>query len=260
MTRNLRFPILAAALLALVAFPAFAQDEAAVELPNVDEVVAAHLENIGGADKWAAVQSVKLSGKLSMPQGMEADFVMKQKRPGKVRIEFTLQGMTGIQAYDGETGWQIMPFMGSTDPEKMPAEQVDEFKDQAEIDPVLYNWKERGYTVEVVGMDEVEGSEAIKLKVVRNGKEEMHFLDSEYYLTLKQTGEREMMGNQVQYELTFSDFKEVDGMMMPHSMTQGAVGIPMTQTVRIDTVEINSDIPDDEFAMPATEPAVAAEE
>ena len=35
-----------------------------------------------------------------------------------------MQGMTGIQAYDGETAWGVMPFMGKSDPEEMAEDQA----------------------------------------------------------------------------------------------------------------------------------------
>ena len=45
--------------------------------------------------------------------------------------------MTGIQAYDGETGWQIMPFAGSSEPEKVSGDELEQFMDQADIDGPL---------------------------------------------------------------------------------------------------------------------------
>ena len=37
---------------------------------------------------------------------------MIQKRPDMARLEFTVQGLTAVQAYDGKDAWQIMPFHG----------------------------------------------------------------------------------------------------------------------------------------------------
>jgi opacity protein-like surface antigen len=90
---------------AVLASPAAAQD--------LNEVLNNYYEAIGGLDAWKQVNSMKMTGSLMMGgMGVEAPFTVTTKRPKKVRVEFTFQGMTGIQGYDGETAWQVMPFMG----------------------------------------------------------------------------------------------------------------------------------------------------
>ena len=239
----------------LLGAPVFAQDEA---LPSIDTIVAANLESLGGTEAWDAVQTIQMKGSLGLPGGMEASLVMTLKRPDKMRMEFTLQGMTGIQAFDGTKGWQIMPFMGKPDAEEMSPSETDDVRDQAEFDPIFHKWEERGFQLEVLGRDEVEGAAVIKVKVTKDdGKEEIYFLDDEYFLPIKQTGEAEQMGNKVAYEVTISDYKEVEGLMIPHTMMQGAIGQPAMNTIRFETIVINTEVSDDIFEMP--EPAPAAD-
>ena len=110
---------------ALLASPAWAQD--------LDEVLNNYYEAIGGIDAWRALESTKATGTIMMGgMGVEAPFVVTAKRPNKVRIEFTFQGMTGVQAYDGETAWMLMPFMGRTDPEVMPEDMAKDILDEAD--------------------------------------------------------------------------------------------------------------------------------
>ena len=85
---------------------------------SLEEVISTHIETRGGLEAIQGMESAKLVGNMNMG-GMEAPFTMEFKRPNKIRTEFTMQGMTGVMAYDGETGWAIMPFMGKNDPEKM---------------------------------------------------------------------------------------------------------------------------------------------
>ena len=42
-------------------------------------------------------------GGMTMGQGMEAPMSLEIKRPRSLRMEFTFQGMTGVQAYDGKS-------------------------------------------------------------------------------------------------------------------------------------------------------------
>src|SRR5256886_16317188 len=76
---------------------------------TVDEVIAKNIQARGGLEKLKAVKSLRTTVKFS-DGSFRADLRQENKRPGKVREEFIVQGMAQIQAYDGKTGWQISPF------------------------------------------------------------------------------------------------------------------------------------------------------
>src|SRR5437879_12916872 len=79
--------------------------------PSLDELVAKNIEAKGGAEALRALQSLKLTGKLIVNEGqLQIDHIEIKKRPGEVRTESTLQGMTAVHAYDGKEGWRITPF------------------------------------------------------------------------------------------------------------------------------------------------------
>ena len=90
--------------LALFAIPASAQ--------TADEIVAKYVKTVGGAEKIQAVKSLRRSGKFIGGGGFEAAILEENKRANMVRQEFSLQGLTGINAYDGKTGWKIEPWQG----------------------------------------------------------------------------------------------------------------------------------------------------
>src|SRR5262245_2842851 len=96
------------------AAPAAAAPAAA--LPSVDESIAKHVAARGGMDKLKSVQTLRMSGKMVMGPGFEAPVAVEIKRPQHMRMEMKFQGMTAVQAYDGTSGWMIMPFQGRTDP------------------------------------------------------------------------------------------------------------------------------------------------
>ncbi len=107
----------------------------------------------------------------------------------------------------------------------------------------------------------VKGKSAIyKIKVeLANGDIRYHFLDSEYFVTIKQEGKTTMQGNEVEFETILSDYKEVGGgLMFPHSIESKPKGAPEGQVMTIDEVEVGVEVSDDLFAMPA--PATEAVE
>jgi outer membrane lipoprotein-sorting protein len=224
----------------------------AVRAQTVDEVLAKYYEAQGGVEKLKALNSVRITGTLPVGPGMEAPFVMERKRPGKQRMEFTLQGMTGIQAFDGERAWSVMPFMGKKDPEAASEEDSRLQKEDADFDGPLFDWKQKGHTIELVGKEQVEGADAFKLKVTKkNGNVDFYYLDAETYLTVKQEGKRRRQGTEIEGETIFSDYKDVDGYMMPFVMEQGMKGAPQRQKLTFTKIELNVPLAEDRFAMPA---------
>ncbi len=221
------------------------------EPTTVDEVIARYLEAIGGRDKLDAVKSMKMTGKVLMHGGMEIPMTAEIKRPNKMRMDFTFQGMTGTQAYDGKNGWSIMPFAGKTDPEKMSPDQVKLMEDQADIDGPLVDYKKKGHKVELIGKEDLEGTEVYKLKVTKKGGDiEHHFLDAEYFLPIKVKGKRKIMGTEVEFETTLGDYKEVNGLLLAYSIEQRGGDMGPGSTINFEKVEVNVDITDDRFVMP----------
>jgi outer membrane lipoprotein-sorting protein len=230
---------------------------------TVEEIIAKNLEVHGGEENILAVKTIRMTGTMRMggsaAGALEVPIVVEFKRPEMLRIEFTMQGMTAVQAYDGTTGWAIMPFMGKTEPEEMAEDQLKQLKDQADVDGPLVNYEEKGHTVELVGSEEVDGTPAYKLKVSKaNGDIVNLYLDQEYYVEFKADAVREVQGTEVEVTTVFGDYKEVGGLLFAHSMEISVGDGPAGQVLTIDSIELDTEIADDRFTMP--EPAAAAAE
>jgi hypothetical protein len=239
---HLRFVILLIPV-GLIASAGFAQEKNA---PTVDELVSKNIEAKGGADALRALQSLRLTGKLLVNQGqIELAYVQTKKRPGEVRTEGTLQGMTQIEAYDGKDGWKVSPFQGRKDPERMSADDVKSLMEDAEIDGPLVDWKAKGSTVDYLGTEDVEGTPAYKVKVVRkNGDVSFVFLDPDHFLEIRILTQRIKHGAQEEVETDLGDYEKTGGVFIPTSIESGRKGDPDKQKIIIDNAEAN--VPADE--------------
>jgi len=228
---------------------------------SLDEILEKNYAARGGKDKLKAVQSMQLSGHMTMGPGAEAPFAMKWQRPDKVRLEFTFQGMTGIQAYDGKIGWSVMPFMGKTDPEKMSEEQLQEIQDTADdaFEGALFNYKDKGTQIEALGKGDIEGTAAYKLKVTKkNGDVATYYLDADSGLEIKVEGKTKRRGQEVEFETSLGDYKDEGGILMAHSIESKPKGAPQGQMITVEKVELNAKLSAPDFAMPAPKPAEPA--
>ena len=137
--------------LALCATPLAAQ--------TADEIIGKYVKTVGGMDRIQAVTTLRRTGKFTGGGGFEAAVLQENKRPTKVREEFSLQGMTGVNAYDGKTGWKIEPWQGKKDAEPLGEDEVKGIVEDAEFDDPLFNYKQKGNQVELVGTDQIEGTD-----------------------------------------------------------------------------------------------------
>ncbi|MEY2526690.1 MAG: hypothetical protein QOE73_1461 [Verrucomicrobiota bacterium] len=228
-----------------------AQDQKA---PTLDELVAKNIEAKGGADALHALQSIRMTGKLLVQQGqIQFGYVTTKKRPGAVRTEASLQGMTSVQAFDGKEGWKISPFQGRKDPEKMSADDVKSLMEDAEIDGPLVDWKTKQSTVDYLGTEDVDGTLAYKLKVVRkNGDVNFVYLDPDHFLEIRVVTQRTEQGAQVEVETDLGDYEKINGVFVAFSMEAGRKGDPDKQKIIIDKAEGNIAVDDGTFHFPAT--------
>src|SRR5688572_3596130 len=104
---------------------------------TADDIIAKNIAAKGGMAKLKAVQSIRMTGKMTVGPGIEAPVVLELKRPNLMRTDITIQGMVGSQAYDGAKGWILMPFGGSKVPQAMSAEDADMAAEQADMDGPL---------------------------------------------------------------------------------------------------------------------------
>src|SRR5258705_9712185 len=228
----------------------FAQDK---NQPTLNEFVSKNIEARGGADAVHALQALRLTGKMLVQQGqIQLAYLQTKKRPDEVRTESSLQGMTQIEAYDGKEGWKVLPFFGRKDPERMSADDVKTLMEDAEIDGPLVDWKTKGSKVEYLGTEDVEGTFAHKLKVVRkNGDVNFVYLDPDHFLEIRVLTQRMRHGAQEEVETDLGDYEKAAGVFVPTSVESGRKGAPDKERIIIDKVEANVPVDDAVFHFPA---------
>jgi outer membrane lipoprotein-sorting protein len=222
---------------------------------DVDVIVENHIKALGGADKWANVKSMKMTGSMELGPNMKAPFTIYLKGRNKVRFELEFQGMKMIQALNGDSGWAVSPFMGKTDPERMSEEDVRSSKEQADFTPELFDYKVKGSIIESLGKEDMEGTETIKLKVTKkNGDVKYMYLDSSTFLVLKETSRQKFEDKEVEAVSIPSDYRSISGIMVPFNMEMRAdEESTQGQSMVFESVEFNPAVDDALFAFPASE-------
>jgi hypothetical protein len=215
---------------------------------KLDDILTAYYKATG-IEKMKDWQSIITTGK-SIAQGVEYPFKFYQKRSGKIRTEVEIQGNKMISAFDGNQGWSIVPWTGSTNPQDMTADEVKGMKSQADPEGALYNWKEKGHKAELIDKEDLEGSQVYKIKLTRaDGDIENWFIDADTYVPIKISATVKIQGNEVESDSYLSNYGEFNGVMVAKTITNKYKEQTSSQ-IEITKIEINIPVSDSLFFKP----------
>lgn len=221
------------------------------------DLVAKNLAARGGADNLAGIHAIVTDGELRLPGDFKLAYKETRARldPATgdcaVRIDAVLQGLTLVQAYDGSTGWRINPFEGRKDAERMAADETRELADEGSIDGALLAAHLKGSTVDYIGREDVDGTNAYKLRVTqRDGTIYTYFLDPDVFLEIKVIEQRTIRGAEKEIETDLGDYEKVAGVYFPFSIASGPKDSTDRQIVTIKSAQSNPNVSPALFAMP----------
>jgi hypothetical protein len=215
-----------------------------VQAQSVDEVVNKYIDAIGGKENWKKVNSLKMEASLSV-QGMDIPINIYQVNNKAMKTEFTVMNMTGYTIVTVDSGWNFNPMQGQSKPEPMTADELKLQKDNLDIQGEFVDYKEKGHTVELLGKEDVDGTECIKIKLTRkSGTETMYFLDPTNYYVIRTVTKIKVNGQEVEQKSNLSNYQKLpEGITIPFTMENGGTPAP----INIKKAEVNPQIDESIF-------------
>ncbi|HVS65492.1 MAG TPA: hypothetical protein VMT85_18540 [Thermoanaerobaculia bacterium] len=220
--------------------------------PTLQDILDRHVEARGGLEEIRAVHSLAMTGAV-LAQGMELPMEALRQRPNKFVTRIDFQGMSIVQAYDGEIAWGTNPMMGIVEPELLPEAEAALFSLQADFDGPLIDARRERIELELVGKETVRDREAWRIGITYpGGQEESAFLDAETYLELRRLGQTAAQGVVSEVATDFLVYTEVEGVKYA---SRWSFGTPMGPIeVRLDEIVADpADFDSDRFYMPGQE-------
>ncbi|RYF88989.1 MAG: hypothetical protein EOO03_07085 [Chitinophagaceae bacterium] len=206
-----------AAALTMVSFAAAAQ--------STDEVVSKYVAAMGGAEKLASLKTVKMEGNINT-QGVDVGVTITKKHLVGMRLDLEIMGTSNFQIATPTKGWVFMPVMQQTEPQEMEAEQLKSVQSQLDVHGSLFNYKEKGYTLVAEGTEKIDGKDAHKLKLTKDGKEVNYFVDAASGYIVRTTTKINAQGTEMVVENNYGDYKKnAEGFVFPYTNTnsQGVI-------------------------------------
>jgi hypothetical protein len=216
---------------------------------DLNELLTKHF-NALGQSKLIKPASIIQEGTLSQPGGMETKVLMMYKRPLKSRMEISMQGQTMIQAYDGKKGWGLVPMQGKNNIVDITGKPLDQIKEQADFDGILYNWEKKLKSVVPDGYEMIDGKKAYRLRVTKKSGNVIYvYIDPNSYLTIKSAEMIKSPQYNGMAEIRFGNYKKIDGISIAHEMNFVLNNQSISRFI-FSKITLNQDIDDKEFQKP----------
>lgn len=226
---------------------------------SADEIISKYLENTGGVEKWKSFETARFEGIVPTPQG-DFNFEMLRKAPNKFIVSVDIMGQKIVpQAFDGEVAWMLNPFMGNPEPQKLPEDQANSVRQEADFEDPFIDYAQKGHEVTYEGTADVDGINCYQVRLTKNkgkGEDEMvmnYYFDAETYLPIKmqQTPGSGQMAGQV-LDVYYSDYQDTgNGVVVPYTVDT-KIGGQTVQAIKFTKIEFGTDISEDVFRFPGT--------
>ena len=193
-----------------------------VNAQTADEVIAKYITEIGGAEKWSKVQSIKIEGQIEV-QGIQIPFTMQGSQMQGMRVDAEFQGNKIIDITTPTKGWSQNPLSGKATLSPISEDELKQKLDDLDIQDAFVDYKAKGSVIESLGKDEEDGNEYFKIKLTtKNGNEKTYFFDTKTNLIYKIESIVKQQGQEMKSEQKLLDYQTTDyGIKMPFKQDQG---------------------------------------
>lgn len=228
-------------LLLFVSLGASAQEEM-----TLDQILNNYYK-IAGVSKMKNVQTIVTYGHVEMSSN-NLSRITYLKRPNKIRSEMNFHGSKLITLFDGQKGWIINPFAGSTEPQPMDSIAVASLKDQVSFEGLLYDYKDKGYTATYEGIEDVDGTDTYCIHLHKKDKDIWFYLDTETFIPIKEKSQTVFRGRNVSQETYLSNYQQIDSIAFPFLTISQANNGRKIQIIT-DSIKLNVPLSDTLFTV-----------
>jgi hypothetical protein len=217
-------------------------------LPSADELLDKYVKALGGKEALEKASSRVAKGTMELEgMGLSGPIETYTKAPSKNAIFIDFQGVGKfVKVFDGEKAYDLNPMEGLRE---LAGTELAQFKRSSDFYEPL-NLKKHFTKLEVQGKEKVGGAEAyVVVATPSAGDPEKLYFAVETGLLMRTDANAETAQGKMAIEVYISDYKEVDGIKVPHSLRQ--VSPAFTLVIKLSEVKHNVTIDEAKFAKPS---------
>ncbi len=182
-----------------------------------EDLITLHLDAIGGENVVRSLQSVRREG-YNLFEERRIPLLVYSSESNLMRIEMDL-GNAGklIQGYDGENAWKVRIRDEQLIEESLSLQEAKQLAHDAIFRSSLLDLRTEENQLEYLGEQVREEKRCYLIKVIEpDGHQSVLEIDAETYQIVRQASTQYLRGREVPSVITFSDFRPVAGVWLPH--------------------------------------------
>jgi hypothetical protein len=225
----------------------WAQSAKEEKLPPAESILDRFVEVTGGRKAYESRTSETIEAKMSMAaQGIEASMIIHTAAPNKQRVVTDFPGIGKMEAgSDGKVYWEKSAVQGAR---IRKGEELPQARRQATMNAPLH-WRTLYAKAETTGTDTVDGRPCYAVTLTpADGKPEVSCYDKETGLLVQTKLTLTTQMGEIPFVTRVTDYREVDGLRIPHRMTQSVAG--QTIDILVKSVVPNPKLEAELFNLP----------
>jgi predicted Zn-dependent peptidase len=208
---------------------------------TADQVIANYIKAIGGKENLMKIKDLSMNMTANI-QGTDLSVTQQRKAPNKSRMVMQAMGME-VMNLTSDGNKAAMAQMGNR--QEITGKDLDAAKTMNTLFAELY-YDQLGVKRNLTGIESLSGKDAYKVELtLPGGTKIMEFYDVASKLKVKQTSSQETPDGPVTQSSEFTDYKEVNGVKFPHTITL-MIG-PQEIKMMVQSIEVNKNLPDSLF-------------
>lgn len=214
-------------------------------LPTIDQVLDKYIAGSGGRAALEKVTSFRAQGTITVTEaGVSGTIELQQKAPDKAATTVEIAGTRQREVFDGSTAWSE----DANGVREKSGAELAESKRSATFGREL-KMKTIYKTLTVSARGKVGSRDAIVVDAVpADGSPTKLFFDAESGVLLQQVGTRLTQQGPLEVEVTYEDYRAVDGVQRPFTIRQATS--MFTAIIQITDIKHNVPIDDAVFKKP----------
>ncbi|WP_291783333.1 peptidase, M16 family protein [Cecembia sp.] len=201
------------------------------------EVIARYIEAVGGKENVAKIKNSVMTMEAEM-QGMSIQIKgISDQENSRLLQETIVMGNVASKTVLANGKGKITAMGQEND---IPEEMLSMMKAQTYVFPEEH-YEEMGYTLELQGTEDLDGEEAYRLVITApNGVKTVEYYSVGSGLKLRTSSD-------ATGDITYSDYKEIDGVKFPMKMSISNPMMPSALETKVVSIAFNQELSDEDF-------------
>jgi hypothetical protein len=220
---------------------------AADALPTGEAILDKYIEVTGGKAAYEKKTTEVTTGVFEFTgKGVKAHITSYQAAPNKSYTAIEIDGIGKMEeGTDGSVVWERSAIKGPR--LKLGEERAVSLRG-ANIQGDV-RWRDFFQKVECTGVEPIDGHICYRVVLTpKDGQTETRYYDKKSYLLVRTNMILTNEMGEIPTEMSVSDYRRVDGVLMPFQLKQKVLGQEFTITH--ESIQINVEIPKERFALP----------